>query len=220
MECCGKARSPRVTTRTGREAFFQAARDILVARGADGVTVAALCSQAHLTHGSFYYHFETMAGFVEAFATSWEQEWIDKISDAAGQPDPIRCVELLAGAVLTMPLRLEATIRGWAKTNDVLAASVRRGDAAAIAAASDALAAILGDADRAAALAHMANALVVGLLMQQDQATDSDRFVTSVLEWFHANAGIDAVLTADGSGLVVRATPKFPDSQGRRDTLG
>lgn len=200
-----------MTAKSGREAFFQAAREILVARGADGVTVAALCTQARLTNGSFYYHFETMAGFVEAFAANWEQQWMAKITDAASQTDPIRSLEIMAGAVLTMPLRLEATIRGWAKTNDVLAETVRRGDAAAIATLSDTLAAVLNDADRGAALAHMANALVVGLLMQEDQATDPERFVTSLLEWFHANAGIDAVLTDDGSELVVRATSTGTD---------
>jgi AcrR family transcriptional regulator len=52
----------------GREACFQAARELLAEQGSDAVTVAALCRRLGLSKGSCHHHFTTLPGFVTALA--------------------------------------------------------------------------------------------------------------------------------------------------------
>ncbi len=57
-----------------RSAYFEAGLELLAERGHGGLTIAALCERLGVTKGSFYHHFDDMAGYVRLLLGHWEDE--------------------------------------------------------------------------------------------------------------------------------------------------
>jgi AcrR family transcriptional regulator len=60
----------------------------LAEAGADALTLDSLCRRVRVTKGSFRWHFDTMAGFLDALAAHWVQTEEDRLSRLRAEPDP------------------------------------------------------------------------------------------------------------------------------------
>lgn len=113
-----------------KKPWLEAGIRLLEERGAAGLTIEELTRQLNLTKGSFYHHFKSRDGFVEALLEYWEEEWtlriIRKADAAATAPEKARVLTML-----TMPLHesnLELHIRAWALSDERARAYVARVD--------------------------------------------------------------------------------------------
>lgn len=115
-----------------RRAYFDAAMELLGEHGFAGLTIAALCGRLHVTSGSFYHHFGSFDGFVDALLDDWEsQQTAQIIAIVEGADvDPVRRFELMLDISKTVPRRPERALRSWANNNVAVAAVQRRVDLA------------------------------------------------------------------------------------------
>lgn len=113
-----------------RRTYFDAAMALLA--GGSPLTISSLCGAVGVTSGSFYHHFGSWDGFVDALMADWEQrETTDLIAGIKGIPeDAEHRLRLVVDVALTVPHRAEAAIRSWANANPTVAATQRRVDRA------------------------------------------------------------------------------------------
>lgn len=111
-----------------RRTYFDAAMTLL--GGGSALTIGSLCGAVGVTSGSFYHHFGSWDGFVEALMADWElRETTELIAGIQGiQEDAEHRLHLVVDVALTVPHRAEAAIRSWACTNPTVAATQRRVD--------------------------------------------------------------------------------------------
>ena len=116
-----------VSSRSGRlrsEAYFDAAFAILAEDGPSGLTIAALCDRLGVTKGSFYHHFDDMAGFVTLLLDHWRSEHATRlIALSESIADPSERYDLLEGIAVGLPHGTEAAIRAWSWSDDDVAAA-------------------------------------------------------------------------------------------------
>jgi AcrR family transcriptional regulator len=113
-----------------RRTYFDAAMALL--GGGTALTIGSLCGAVGVTSGSFYHHFGSWDGFVEALMADWElRETTELIAGIQGiQEDAEHRLHLVVDVALTVPHRAESAIRSWANTNATVAATQRRVDRA------------------------------------------------------------------------------------------
>jgi AcrR family transcriptional regulator len=147
-----------------REQYFDAAMEVLAAKGAGALTIAALCARFDVTVGSFYHHFRNVDGFVDALLEYWEAEQTHRVVElAASSSGTAQKMKILRDFCLQLPHESEAAIRAWAATNPRVAEVQRRVDDARLAAVRDVITPLVPDADDVEHLALVAMALLVGL---------------------------------------------------------
>jgi AcrR family transcriptional regulator len=172
----------------GPDAYFVAALDLLATRGADAVTIGALCERLGVTKGSFYHHFRNQAAFVDDLLASWATthaaELIHRSEEIA---DPWERMETLHRIAGSLPHAAEAAIRAWGYTNPAVAAVVAQVDQAREAHIADALAATGVERQRATVMARISVALLVG--MQQVHRPASRRDMEEVFAELRRWAG-------------------------------
>lgn len=105
--------------------FMTAGLRLLADHGPEALSLATLCDRVGVTKGSFYHHFDTMAGFHEAMLDLWcspptppDLPLCDG-TDASAQLTALR--ELAVGA----DHAIEVAIRGWATWYEPAARAVR-----------------------------------------------------------------------------------------------
>jgi AcrR family transcriptional regulator len=158
-----------------RTAYFAAAYALLGERGADGVTIAALCERLNVTKGSFYHHFTDMPGFLEAFALHWKSWLYERIADFEAIGDPARRLEKIANS-LDLVSGSQAAIRAWAGTNPVLAATFQDVHQPWNALLARTIGQIVGDPELGLVLQALALAIGVGIELRA-QPLDGERFL-------------------------------------------
>jgi AcrR family transcriptional regulator len=184
--------------------YFLAAYELLAERGPTGLTVAALCERTHLTNGSFYHHFGSMNGFVEAFAANWVADFSALMTRIDSEPDPVRRMELQGEVFLRRIVPAECAILGsWSTTNPVLAAAVRQAGDHARSVTGRALTELNGDAEQAQVAAHMALALALGIY-REEQPIDLARVAAILKAWYRGMTGLQAHIDIDGDAPIVR----------------
>ena len=178
-----------VTTR----AYFDAAMDVLAARGFSSLTIAALCSEVGVTSGSFYHHFGSWDGFVDALMRDWEQrETTDLIAGIRGVPEDAETrLELIVDVALTVPHAAESAIRSWSYNNGVVAATQRRVDEARLAFLEEVLAELPHGTSSPRVLSALLVAAFVGL-EQLGDAIDPLEFVAVLGELRDRFTGLGA----------------------------
>jgi AcrR family transcriptional regulator len=115
--------------RKSKDDYYRAALDLLAEGGVDALTMANLCARLGVTTGSFYAHFVGIQEFHVAFLEQWEagrvyllQEQVDCVTDA------LERIDLLRRIAVGVNHEAESAIRGWARSNPVVAEFQRRVD--------------------------------------------------------------------------------------------
>jgi AcrR family transcriptional regulator len=128
---------------TSASDYFAAARDLMADGDPRKVTIDALCKQLGTTSGSFYHHFGSLEGFVDALADDWSQRAVTAmraaIADVANLPGTRRLVN---EKILLQQHQLEAAFRAWGRTNESMRSAVQRVDEARFAASRTMVAAL------------------------------------------------------------------------------
>jgi AcrR family transcriptional regulator len=104
-------------TQLSRDAWTDAALEVLTDAGLEAVRVERLARRLRVTKGSFYWHFRDRAALFEAMLARWEQVATTAIADeveAKGGPPGARLRRLFAIALAVRPIPLDAAIRQWA----------------------------------------------------------------------------------------------------------
>jgi AcrR family transcriptional regulator len=166
----------------GREAYFHAAWQILGERGHDGLTVDALCRRLSVTKGSFQWHFERMALFIQALADHWENEHDRRLAAHRDEPDPLLRLQQLHQQLLRPPDPAAATWRAWAYTESTVGRALHRIDGHR----QDLLAATITEATQDPEAPLLAEAMLgLAIAFRESEVPDvsPELTVRMVLEW-------------------------------------
>lgn len=150
-----------------RDDWFRIAGEQLVRHGESALTIQSLTRQAGVTHGSYYHHFGSQAGFVEAFVEHLtERAFVDvsaQVDHDASTPVGAReALRRLVEVIASKDLRLEAAVRRWAHGNPTVAAVVDRIDAQRGELLFRLFLVATGDQEKAAFLARLNGAVYLG----------------------------------------------------------
>src|SRR5581483_4632129 len=178
----------RRSGRLHREAYFNAAFKVLATRGFVELTVDNLSAELGATKGSFYHHFGTVPEFVEALMNAWESTLADLFAQLASLPPDDGLTRTL-DLVDQWPLRAEAAVRAWAWANPAAADAVRRQQARWERTQREWLARFIDDPERVRMLAHLGQAVMVGMMQLQDPL-DPALIRAVVLEVLRSNVGV------------------------------
>lgn len=150
-------------TITDREGFFDAAMRLLAHEGRAGLRLAPLCRAVGVTSGSFYHHFGSWDGFVDALLAHWESTETHRLVEIAEREaaTPGR-LDVLKHLALTFPHEAEAAIRAWAHGDATVAEVQRRVDGERRRVVATTLTALEPDPERRERLATLALAVLVG----------------------------------------------------------
>ncbi len=115
--------------RQSRDDYYRTALSLLAAGGVDALTIANLCSGLGVTTGSFYAHFDGIREFHVAFLEQWEEGRIYHLKDEVeAVSDPVERLSVIRRIALSVHHEAESAIRGWARTNPMVAEFQRRVD--------------------------------------------------------------------------------------------
>jgi AcrR family transcriptional regulator len=119
----------RESMRQTKDDYYRIALDLLGDGGADALTIANLCSRLEVTTGSFYSHFDSIRGFHSAFLDHWAEGRIYQLKEQVDAvTDPLQRVALLRRIAVALNHEAESAIRGWSRTNPLVAEFQRRVD--------------------------------------------------------------------------------------------
>jgi AcrR family transcriptional regulator len=115
--------------RQSKDDYYRSALELLADGGVDALTMANLCERLGVTTGSFYAHFAGIREFHSAFLQQWEAGRVYQLKEQVdATPDPLERIDLLRRVAVAVNHEAESAIRGWARTNPVVAEFQRRVD--------------------------------------------------------------------------------------------
>jgi AcrR family transcriptional regulator len=169
--------------RQSRDDYYRAALDLLADGGVDALTMANLCARLGVTTGSFYAHFGGIREFHAAFLEQWAEGRVYQLKEHVdATPDPLDRIALLRGLAVGLNHEAESAIRGWARTNPVVAEYQRRVDHGREQALVQAFLDIGIDKKEARVLARIGLTILVGT-QQIEEKVDRKRLDTLLSEY-------------------------------------
>ncbi|MBJ7288577.1 TetR/AcrR family transcriptional regulator [Williamsia sp.] len=111
--------------------WVRAALNLLVRDGVAAVRITRLCAELHVTKGSFYWHFADITGLMEAVADHWcdaQNDSMRALVELGSMAPRERLEAMTASLVGDRSWAVETAIREWARTNVIVADTVRRLD--------------------------------------------------------------------------------------------
>ncbi len=111
------------------DAYFAAAQELMADGDPSRVTIDALCQRVGTTSGSYYHHFGSHDGFVQALAKDWGDRVTTGLEAATPHTSDLAATRrLINQQILRQPHKQEAAFRAWARTNPAIRAAVERVD--------------------------------------------------------------------------------------------
>ncbi|HEX3826753.1 MAG TPA: TetR/AcrR family transcriptional regulator [Sporichthyaceae bacterium] len=175
------APAPQSAPTRDRDAYFAAAYELLLARGCEAVTVAALCARLGVTKGSFYHHFADMPDFVAAFAERWQEWMTTRVQGYATIADPLLRMEHLQNDLPEILVGADQAIRVWGRTDPVFAVALENVQRLVEEIAFPAIGQILGDRELGVLWGRMSYCVFVGLQLRMEPI-DPERFLMAACE--------------------------------------
>jgi AcrR family transcriptional regulator len=161
--------------RQSKADYYRTALELLADGGVDALTMANLCARLGVTTGSFYAHFTGIREFHNAFLEQWEAGRVYQLKEQVdATPDPVERIDLLRQIAVAVNHEAESAIRGWARTNPVVAEFQRRVDSAREAVLVQAFLDIGIDKKEARVLARIGLTILVGT-QQIEEKVDRKR---------------------------------------------
>ncbi|GAA5050992.1 TetR/AcrR family transcriptional regulator [Nocardia callitridis] len=165
-----------------KEQYFDTALEVLAELGFKGLNIGVLCGRLGITSGSFYHHFGSWQGFVDALLEHWENRQVRILRTLKfnqGNPDD----DLRAISELTLGLHhsAEAAIRAWAANDESVNLALKRVDESRRRTVHKVIDGIVADDDTAAVVASLGIAMLVGyqqIAAGGGEATSLDSLLT------------------------------------------
>ena len=115
--------------RQSKDDYYRTALELLAEGGVGALTMVNLCARLGVTTGSFYAHFGGIREFHAAFLEQWADGRVYALkAQTDATPDPLQRIDLLRRIAVSVNHEAESAIRGWARTNPVVAEFQRRVD--------------------------------------------------------------------------------------------
>jgi len=179
-----------------RDAWLDAAAGAIAEGGFDNVRILVLARKLGVTRGSFYWHFQDHAQFVQAFLTRWRDRRIHELQywRPAETDDAHTALMNMVNFLLSEParnlhrLRVELAVRDYARRDDYAAEMVNEVDRARLAQAKDFIARIEPDDEAARDMALLlyvstvgSQVVLTGPVGDQDTIERVERLITRVM---------------------------------------
>lgn len=153
-----------------RDVWLDAAAGAIAEGGFGNVRILVLAKKLGVTRGSFYWHFQDHAEFIQAFLTRWRDRRIQELEywRPAETDDARTALMNMVNFLLSEParnlrrLRVELAVRDYARRDDYAAAMVDEVDRARLAQAKDFIARIEPDDEAARDMALLLYVSTVG----------------------------------------------------------
>lgn len=171
-----------------RDHYLAAGLDLLAEGGMSAVTIAALCERLGVTKGSFYHHFEDVAGYHDALLACWEAGTHEGIEKARAVTDSHQRLSVLKELGVAAHHEAESAIRAWGRSYEPAAVVVRRVDAAREANLVESFRAVGIPPTRARHLARIGLATLIGT-QSLERPVDRQRLLAvfdEYQEWLEA----------------------------------
>jgi AcrR family transcriptional regulator len=135
--------------RLSADDWLDAALDLMVDSGIEGVKIHRLCERLGVTKGSFYWHFTDLDDFLGQLARRWADDGIRRTPSPTADP-----AQVLLDAMRTFSDRrnrnLTRAMRDWAHRDARARAAIHEADERLLACVTEQLRAVGFDADQAA----------------------------------------------------------------------
>jgi AcrR family transcriptional regulator len=169
--------------RQSKDDYYRTALELLAEGGVDALTMANLCARLGVTTGSFYAHFGGIREFHSAFLEQWAEGRVYQLKEQVNAtPDPLDRIDLLRRIAVAVNHEAESAIRGWARTNPVVAEFQRRVDTIREEVLVQAFLDIGIDKKEARVLARIGLTILVGT-QQIEEKVDRKRLDTLLTEY-------------------------------------
>ncbi|WP_406277178.1 TetR/AcrR family transcriptional regulator [Nocardia sp. NBC_00881] len=146
-----------------KEQYFDTALEVLAEFGFKGLNIGVLCRRLGVTSGSFYHHFGSWQGFVDALLDHWENRQVRILRTLKfnqGNPDDdIRAMSVLAAG---LHHAAEAAIRAWAANDESVNLALKRVDESRRRTVHKAIKGVVGDNDTTTVVTSLGMAMLVG----------------------------------------------------------
>ena len=146
--------------------LIEVATQVFYEKGYEATSVQEVVERARVSKGSFYHHFGSLHGYVEAVVRHWETGHGNQVR-ALGAADGTASTRLLRHHAGTLALEhdVDAVMRSWAATNTTVAAAQQRVDKLWHAALFAVLHDLIGEPGTARRLAVFGRSVVIGYQM-------------------------------------------------------
>lgn len=169
--------------RQSKDDYYRTALDLLADGGVGALTIANLCTRLGVTTGSFYAHFAGIREFYTAFLEQWEAGRVYHLKEQVDSTiDPLGRIDLLRRLAISVNHEAESAIRGWARTDPLVAEFQRRVDRLREKALVQAFLDIGIDREEARVLARIGLTILVGTQQIEDKV-DRKRLDTLFSEY-------------------------------------
>jgi len=178
--------------RQSKDDYYRAALELLADGGVDALTMANLCAQLGVTTGSFYAHFTSIREFHTSFLEQWAEGRVYQLKEQVDStPDAIERIDLLRRIAVAVNHEAESAIRGWARTNPVVAEFQRRVDRVREEVLVQAFVDIGIDKQEARVLARIGLTILVGTQQIEDKVDRKrlDSLLTEYQHWLEIRRG-------------------------------
>ncbi|WP_280426868.1 TetR/AcrR family transcriptional regulator [Nocardia carnea] len=154
-----------------REQYFESALAALAELGFTGLNIRLMCTRLGVTAGSFYHHFGSWQGFVDALLAYWENRQVMILRDVEfGVGPPEVDIESLRQLTLGLRHEAEAAIRAWGANDESVRVVRDRVDEARWKTVYKAVLRVVGDRSVATVVTSLGMSMLVGY--QQVAADD------------------------------------------------
>ena len=167
---CSAGKRTGTGMRQSKDDYYRTALELLAEGGVDALTMANLCARLGVTTGSFYAHFGGIREFHTAFLEQWADGRVYALKEQVkNTTDPLERVDLLRRIAISLNHEAESAIRGWARSNPIVADYQRLVDAAREAVLMQAFLDIGIDKKEARVLARIGLTILVGTQQIEDK---------------------------------------------------
>jgi AcrR family transcriptional regulator len=169
--------------RQSKDDYYRIALELLAEGGADALTMVQLCARLGVTTGSFYAHFGGIREFHASFLEHWAEGRVYALKEQVEKSiDPLARIDLLRNIAVSVNHEAESAIRGWARTNPVVAEFQRQVDKTREEVLMQAFVDIGIDKKEARVLARIGLTILVGT-QQIEVRVDRKRLDTLLFEY-------------------------------------
>ena len=169
--------------RQSKDDYYRTALELLAEGGVDALTMVNLCARLGVTTGSFYAHFGGIREFHAAFLEQWADGRVYALEEQVdATADPLERIGVLRRIAVSVNHEAESAIRGWARTNPIVADYQRQVDAARETVLTQAFLDIGIDKREARVLARIGLTILVGTQQIEDRV-DRKRLDTLLFEY-------------------------------------